>query len=149
MSEYMKNEKVIYCKLREDDFIRVGKNNVRDGVGIIVSERDDEASVCLSWEGAKVLSDHLTSLISDEKEFGTYAAHQPGYENFKRSGKLDDHAYQSLVHMQNASHQLSWALTALDHAAIPDEIREEVRLAVRESANTFGALQEKLRAYVK
>lgn len=84
-----------------------------------------------------------------DAEFGTYAAHQPNYEGFKRLGKLDDYAYQSLVHMQNASHHLSWGLTVLDHANIPDELRGDVQMAVRESSSKFGALQEKLRAYVK
>ena len=87
--------------------------------------------------------------MNKQAKFGTYAAHQPNYEAFRESGKLDDYAYQSLVHMQNASHQLSWALTVLDHANIPVELLEEVRLAVVKTSCTFGDLQEKLRAYKK
>lgn len=40
--------------------------------------------------------------------FGSYAAHQPNYEGFKKLGKLDDYVYQSLAHMGSASHHLSW-----------------------------------------
>ncbi len=87
--------------------------------------------------------------MNKQAEFCTYAAHQPNYEGFKALGKLDDYAYQSLVHMQNASYQLSWALTVLDHANIPVELLEEIRLAVIKTSSTFGDLQEKLRPYKK
>lgn len=87
--------------------------------------------------------------MNKQAEFGTYAAHQPNHEGFKALGKLDDYAYQSLVHMQNASHQLSWALTVLEHANIPVELQEEIRLAVASASSTFGNLQEKLRACKK
>ncbi|PYE51490.1 hypothetical protein HUB98_05695 [Paenibacillus barcinonensis] len=87
--------------------------------------------------------------MNKQAEFGSYTAHQPNYEAFKENGKLDDYAYQSLVHMQNASHHLSWALTVLDHANIPVELLEEIRLAVIKTSTTFGDLEEKLRVYKK
>ncbi|MBD7970339.1 hypothetical protein [Paenibacillus gallinarum] len=74
-------------------------------------------------------------------EFGTYAAHQPGYEKFKQLGVLDDYVYQSLVHMGNASHQLSWALTVLEHTDVSNELQEEIRQVV----TAIPKLQEKLR----
>lgn len=75
--------------------------------------------------------------------FGSYAAHQPNYEGFKKIGKLDDYVYQSLAHMGNASHHLSWGLTVLDHTAVPAELREEIRQA----GIVIHKLQEKLREY--
>ncbi|OBZ08914.1 hypothetical protein A8L34_22435 [Bacillus sp. FJAT-27264] len=85
----------------------------------------------------------------DEAPFGSYAAHQPGYDKFKESGKLDDYAYQSLVHMQTASHHLSWALTVLDHADIPVELREEVQKFVRQTGTISAELQDWMRTYTK
>jgi hypothetical protein len=76
-------------------------------------------------------------------EYGTYAAHQPGYENFKERGVLDDYIYQSLVHMGHSSHQLSWALTVLDHVDVPKELREEIRQVL----TAIPKLQERLRTY--
>jgi hypothetical protein len=78
-------------------------------------------------------------------EFGTYAAHQPNYEGFKQLGVLDDYVYQSLSHMGNASHLMSWAFTVLDHTDVPKELREEIRQVVA----AIPELQEKLRAYRK
>lgn len=88
-------------------------------------------------------------LFGVKAEFGTYAAHQPGYDKFKESGKLEDYAYQSLVHMQNASHQLSWALTVLDHADIPVELRDEVKKFVQQTSGNSEELQDRLRAFKK
>lgn len=73
--------------------------------------------------------------------FGSYAAHQPNYEGFKKLGKLDDYVFQSLAHMGNAAHQMSWALTVLDHTNVPAELKEEVRQVVR----GITVLQRKLR----
>ncbi|MGG4186415.1 hypothetical protein ABEW24_23980 [Paenibacillus jamilae] len=78
-------------------------------------------------------------------EFGTYAAHQPNYEGFAKLGVLDDYVFQSLAHMGNASHLMSWAFTVLDHTDVPKELREEVRQVVA----AIPELQEKLRAYRK
>ncbi|WP_413986379.1 hypothetical protein [Paenibacillus polymyxa] len=58
---------------------------------------------------------------------------------------LNDYIYQSLVHMGNASHQLSWGLTVLDHANVPKEVQEEIRLTVIEVSNAIREMQEKLR----
>lgn len=88
-------------------------------------------------------------LFDEKAEFGTFAAHQPGYDKFKESGKLEDYSYQSLVHMQNASNQLSWALTVLDHADIPTELREEVRKFVQRTSNISAELQGWLRDHTK
>ncbi|MEK3735692.1 hypothetical protein NYE47_00830 [Paenibacillus sp. FSL H7-0941] len=77
--------------------------------------------------------------------FGSYAAHQPNYEGFKQLGKLDDYVYQSLAHMGNASHHLSWGLTVLDHTDVPTELREEIR----QTGIAIHQLQEKLREYKK
>ncbi|WP_348624246.1 hypothetical protein ABFT51_03280 [Paenibacillus peoriae] len=77
--------------------------------------------------------------------FGTYAAHQPNYEGFKQLGVLDDYVYQSLAHMGNASHQLSWALTVLENTDVPKELQEEIRQVVA----AIPKLQEQLRAYRK
>lgn len=105
--------------------------------------------------------DGVKSILEDEEfqkrfapcepsaEFGTFAAHQPGYDKFKESGKLEDYAYQSLVHMQNASHQLSWALTVLDHADIPTGLRDEVKKFAQQTSLNSNELQERLRAYKK
>lgn len=78
-------------------------------------------------------------------EFGTYAAHQLGYENFKERGVLDDYIFQSLVHMSHSSEQLSWAITVLDHVEVPKELREEIRQVV----TAIPKLQEQLRTYSK
>lgn len=80
-----------------------------------------------------------------ESEFGSYAAHQPNYDAFRKIGVLDDYIYQSLSHMGNASHLMSWAFTVLDHTDVPLELREEIRKAV----TVIPSLQEKLRAYKK
>lgn len=65
MSLYMKNRKNFACTVAKDDFIAVGENAVRDGVGIIMSENDDECNVCLSWDKARELRDHLTALLEN------------------------------------------------------------------------------------
>lgn len=75
--------------------------------------------------------------------FGTYAAHQPGYEKFRQLGVLDNYVYQSLVHMGNASHQLSWALTVLEHTKVPKDLKEEIR----QVAIAIDKSQEQLREY--
>ncbi|MNW44646.1 hypothetical protein D3C74_218840 [compost metagenome] len=85
----------------------------------------------------------------ERAEFGTYAAHQPNHEGFKQLGKLDDYAYQSLVHMQTAAHHLSWALTVLDHADVPADLQEEVQKFVRQTATISTELQDWLRDYTK
>jgi len=77
--------------------------------------------------------------------FGSYAAHQPNYEGFKQLGKLDDYVYQSLAHMGNASHHLSWGLTVLEHTDVPKDLREEIRQA----GIVIHTLQEKLREHKK
>ncbi|MEK4185648.1 hypothetical protein [Paenibacillus sp. FSL L8-0494] len=77
--------------------------------------------------------------------FGSYAAHQPNYEGFKRLGKLDDYVYQSLAHLGNASHHLSWGLTVLDYTDVPKDLREEIRQA----GIVIHKLQEKLREHKK
>lgn len=83
--------------------------------------------------------------MNKEAAFGSYAAHQPNYDGFKRLGKLDDFVYQSLAHMGNARHHLSWSLTVLENTDIPKELQEEIRQAVI----AIGDLQEKLRAHQK
>lgn len=88
-------------------------------------------------------------LFGEKAEFGTYAAHQPGYDKFKELGKLEDYAFQSLVHIQNASHQLSWGLTVLDHADIPAELRQEVQKFVQQTSANSDELQDRLRAHTK
>lgn len=115
---------------------------------------DDFRYRVLNGQGTQTDSKRLLRMLEPElfgkkAEFGTFAAHQPGYEKFKESGKLEDYAYQSLVHMQNASHQLSWALTVLDHADIPAELRDEVQKFVQQTSVNSEELQDRLRAYKK
>lgn len=126
------NEKFVLWGPLDDDF----RNRVLNGQG---TQTDAE----------RLLRMLEPELFGEKVEFGTFAAHQPGYNKFKDSEKLEGFAYQSLVHMQNASHQLSWGLTVLDHTGIPAELREKVRLAVVATSNTFEYLQEELRSYVK
>lgn len=78
-----------------------------------------------------------------EKQFGTYAAHQPGYEGFKQLGKLDDYVFQSLAHLGDASHKLSWGLTVLEHTDVPVELQEEIKQAMQ----SISKVKEKLRAH--
>lgn len=85
----------------------------------------------------------------NEAQFGSFAAHQPNYEGFQQLGKSDDYAYQSLVHMQTAAHHLSWALTVLDHADVPAELREEVQKFVQQTASISQELQDWMRDYTK
>lgn len=87
--------------------------------------------------------------MKNKTQFGSYAAHQPDYDKFMASGKLEDYAYQSLVYLQNASHQLSWALTILDHADIPSDLRDGVQKFVQQTSTNSNELQERLRAYKK
>ncbi|WP_339188410.1 hypothetical protein MKX33_00715 [Paenibacillus sp. FSL R5-0490] len=78
-----------------------------------------------------------------EQQFGTYAAHQPGYEGFKQLGKSDDYVYQSLVHLGDASYRLSWGLTVLEHTDVPVEVQEEIKQAMQ----AVGDIKQKLRAH--
>lgn len=137
----------ISCEVKEgEEFIAV--LNEESGEYFTADSKGREVFVAeLSAEGNLEL-DECFELIEDVP-FGSYAAHQPGYENFKQLGKLNDYIYQSLVHMQNASHQLSWGLTVLDHADIPANLREEIRVAVVETSSAFSTLQEKLRSHKK
>ncbi|WP_340389524.1 hypothetical protein [Paenibacillus sp. FSL E2-0151] len=78
-----------------------------------------------------------------KKQFGTYAAHQPGYEGFKQLGKLDDYVYQSLSHLGDASHKLSWSLTVLENTDVPKELQEEIKQVLQ----AVGDIKQKLRAH--
>ncbi|GAB6989556.1 hypothetical protein JCM16418A_16060 [Paenibacillus pini] len=60
---------------------------------------------------------------------------------------LDDYIYQSLVHMGNASHQLSWGLTVLDHVNIPKEMQKEIQMTVIEVSKSIREMQDKLREH--
>ncbi|CAM4410180.1 hypothetical protein [Paenibacillus xylanexedens] len=77
------------------------------------------------------------------EKFGTYAAHQPGYEGFKQLGKLEDYVYQSLTHLGDASYKLSWGLTVLEHTDVPVEVQEEIKQAMQ----AISKVKEKLRAH--
>lgn len=144
-TEYHKEN--ISCEVMEgEEFIAV--LNEESGEYFAVDSKGREVFVAeLNAEG-KLELDECFELIEDAP-FGSYAAHQPGYENLKHLGKLDDYIYQSLVHMQNASHQLSWGLTVLDHADIPADLREEIRLTVVKTSSALSDLQEKLRSLRK
>ncbi|WP_179283599.1 hypothetical protein [Paenibacillus sp. VTT E-133291] len=83
-------------------------------------------------------------LFGEKAEFGTFAAHQPGYDKFKERGMLDDYVYQALVHMGNASEQWSWANTVLEHAPhVPNVLKE----CIRSVSSTLHPLAEELRVY--
>jgi hypothetical protein len=97
----------------------------------------------LSIEGNLKLEEGFELIV--EAPFGSYAAHQPNYEGFKKLGKLDDYVYQSLAHMGNASHHLSWGLTVLEHTDVPKELKEEIQQA----GIVIHRLQEKLRTHKK
>ncbi|WP_024634269.1 MULTISPECIES: hypothetical protein [Paenibacillus] len=81
--------------------------------------------------------------LNSDKPFGSYAAHQPNYEDFQQLGKQDDYIFQSLVHLGNASHHVSWGLTVLEYTDVPVELKEEIRQLQRAVKN----VQEQLRAH--
>lgn len=83
-------------------------------------------------------------LFGEKAEFGTFAAHQPGYDRFKELGLIDDYLYQALVHMGNASYQWSWANTVLEHMeTVPHELKERIRAV----SGQLHPLADELRAY--
>lgn len=88
---------------------------------------------------------HLYSMkrMEVEKPFGSYAAHQPNYEGFEQLGKLKDYVFQSLAHLGDATHKLSWGLTVLEHTSVPKELQNEIRKAIQAVNN----IKEKLRAH--
>jgi hypothetical protein len=84
--------------------------------------------------------------MENKAEFGTYEAHQPGYDNFKQREMQDDYIHQSLVHMGNASYQWSWANTVLeDLDSVPHELKERIRAI----SSLLHPLAEELRGYRK
>lgn len=98
----------------------------------------------VNWpEEAVELIDELSGTSVESPPFGSYAAHQPNYEGFKKLGKLDDYVYQSLSHLGNASHHISWGLTVLEHTDVPKDLQEEIRQA----GIAIHKLQDKLRAH--
>ncbi|WP_146753332.1 hypothetical protein [Paenibacillus polymyxa] len=88
---------------------------------------------------------HLYSMkrMEIKKPFGSYAAHQPNYEGFEQLGKLEDYLFQSLSHLGDATHKLSWGLTVLEHTNVPKELQNEIRKAIQ----AVNDIKEKLRGH--
>jgi len=140
-TEYLEGK--VSCEVKEgEEFVATlheesGEYYAKDSKGrdFYVGELNVEGNLKLE-EGFKFIAD---------APFGSYAAHQPNYEGFKQLGKLGDYVFQSLAHMGNASHHLSWGLTVLEHTDVPKELREEIR----QTGISIHNLQEKLRTYKK
>ncbi|MNN06691.1 hypothetical protein D3C81_1194920 [compost metagenome] len=53
---------------------------------------------------------------------------QPNYDNFVARGKQNDHVYQAIVHLGNASSLVSWATTVLrEEPGVPECLKELVK----------------------
>ncbi|WP_214630015.1 hypothetical protein [Paenibacillus agaridevorans] len=78
-----------------------------------------------------------------QPKFGSFAAHQPNYDAFQRLGVGSDFVYQSLSHMGDAKHKMSWAATVIEDADMPKEIKQKIVEITQE----IGDLQEQLRPY--
>lgn len=79
--------------------------------------------------------------MNKKAKFGSYEAHQPHYEGFKKLGKLNDYIFQALAHMGSASTEMAWANTVLeDDINVPNEIKVEMKRVTMQ----INELQEKL-----
>lgn len=128
-------------------------DDYRDGKLVLWGPIDDELRQrVLNGEGDASDAERLLRALEPElfgeskAEFGTFAAHQPGYARFKELGMLDDFIYQALVHMGNASQQWSWANTVLENAPLVPQVLKE---RIRAISGSFHPLAEELREYRK